>query len=74
MYSSQFENDIPADKATRLLDILPKRGEKAFEIFYEAICQGELWDVADILKPDKAPHQSNASALAPRRNFSYPCK
>ena len=47
------------EKAFKLLDLIPKRGPFAFDAFYETVLQEGLYEAADVLRPDKAPHTAS---------------
>jgi hypothetical protein len=39
-------------QARKLLDIIPRRGQKAFDFFHQTLVETEQQDLADILKPE----------------------
>ncbi|XP_059154849.1 caspase-6-like [Physella acuta] len=71
MYEDIIEGNITKSaKAEALLNILPTRGPYAFETLYKAALQFELYNVADILKPDRRPHWSAEEATSPDQDTS----
>lgn len=56
------------ERAKALLDLIVKRGPCAFDALYLGTLEAELFVAADILQPDKAPHQNLALSDPSRRS------
>ncbi|GFO26425.1 caspase [Plakobranchus ocellatus] len=61
----EYENKTPGHRAMALIDLVKSRGKNAFQVLYDALLHAELYEAADILKPDQAPHGPPYQALAP---------
>ena len=55
---------MPEEQASKLLFLLRSRGRHAFQAFYDACKKTGLWDAADILNPDGAPHVPESDSPA----------
>ncbi|GFS16061.1 caspase [Elysia marginata] len=53
---TEHESRVPGDQASKLLYLIRTRGKYAFQALYDCTVSAGLFDAADILKPEKAPH------------------
>ncbi|GFO14050.1 caspase [Plakobranchus ocellatus] len=61
----ECENKTPGDQASALLYLIKTRGRNAFQALYDALLHAEIYEAADVLKPDQGPHGPSYQALAP---------
>lgn len=64
----------PQKRAGALLDLIIRRGLHAFNALYLGILKAELYEAADILHPDVAPHQNLAGSGALQGKLDPPGK
>ena len=57
----------------KILDIIPRRGTKAFDFFHQTLVETEQQDLADILKPELSLQHPVSSSVA-EKSSSLPGK
>ncbi|RUS86415.1 hypothetical protein EGW08_005793, partial [Elysia chlorotica] len=60
----EYESRVPGDQASKLLHLITTRGKRGFPGLYDAALASNLFDAADILKPECAPHEPAYTAMS----------
>ncbi|XP_012945422.1 caspase-9 [Aplysia californica] len=72
MLDKVVSNNSDRKKAYALLDVITRRGPHAFQKLYECSLAVGLEDVADVLRPDLAPHAPPRAPAPPPKARSTP--
>jgi len=54
-------NKTNISRAYAFLNLIPKRGKLAFSAFYDAVLGADIYEAADILHPENAPHEPKST-------------